>query len=635
VFKLVFLPALFLGMQTHHAQAFELFGRCFSESCEQQKAEEERERAPIDPKTYLVQFDVDAPGEIEDSIRGRSELWRQRDEPVAGSAGLLSRAKGDYKRILAGLYNEGYYGGAISITVNGREAAGIGPGTELPDNSNVMIQVEAGPLYVFGTFNIENQAPVPLPEDDQVQAPDTFTIEPGEAAKADRVRQAARLAVQEWRQLGHPKADIGEQSVTADHPNQILNVTLKVAPGPAAVYGVTRVEGTERMDPDFVVYMADLPPGQEYDPDDLERAEKRLDRLGVFSLRKVEGAEAIGPDGALPINITVDERKLRRIGIGATFSTTEGAGFEASWLHRNLFGQAESLRLEGEVNGLGETFDGDELDYRLGLTYTEPGTFSPDTDWITNIYGFREFNDTFDGEAVGASTSLRHRFSDRLTGSIGAFVEYSDFTDAFGSRELFTAGALGRLTYDGRDEELDPSKGIYADFEVRPFHEFELDNTAVRFEGELRGYQAFGEQDWSVLAARVKLGSLVGIERAQTPANYLFFAGGGGSVRGFDFNNIGVEEADGEIAGGRSLLEGSLEFRQRFDETWGGVIFADAGLVGEDSFIDFEEDVRVSVGAGVRYYTGIGPIRLDVAVPLNPQSGDPDFAIFAGIGQAF
>lgn len=614
--------------------AFELFGKCFGKSCEETV---DTNSEVIDPKFYNVELLISggSADDVSSAVKSASEIWRGRERAVGGSAGLISRAKGDYRRILAGLYNAGFYAGSISITINGSQASNLKPGKILPGTSQVILEVDGGSIYRFGQFEIDNRAPDPIDEDDEVVLPKALKNQTGDVARAGQVRIASKIAIEEWRQQGHPKARVSEKSVKAVHPENILNVKLGIDPGPRAVYGESKVTGTSNIDPEFVAYMTNLERGKEYDPDDIENAKKRLDKLDVFSVRKIEQNAEVNKNGELPIEVVVEEKKPRRFGVGATLSTTDGAGVEAYWLHRNLFGKAERLRLNAEVGGLGETFAEDELDYSLGLTFLKPGVFSPDIDWATNIFAKREFNDTFEGETAGGSSVLTYLYDDKLTLSGGGFVEVSKFEDAFGERDFFTAGLTGTLTYDGRDNKLDPTKGFYANFEVKPFHEFEFDNTGVRLDGELRSYLALDKNADTVLAGRVKLGSLVGIDRTETPTNFLYFAGGGGSVRGFGFNNIGVIENNGNIAGGASLFETSVELRQRLTDTFGLVGFVDAGTVSEDSFIDFSEDLRVSAGLGIRYYTGIGPIRLDVAVPLNPRAGDPDFGIFAGIGQAY
>ncbi len=642
--KWVKKPALaialaFLGLnsvQVDEVRAFSLFGVCFSGDCEN-----DQDDGPgfIDPRNYDVEFDVQgAPEELAESLKASSELWRGKDSPVAGSAGLAARAKGDYRRILAALYNKGYYAGEISIVVNGRQASDLQPGQDLPENSSVTIRVGPGSTYLFSRTEIINAAPPTLDRKDQSKTPEEVGFAPGKVAEAGAVRLAGAAAREAWRQQGHPLARIGEQDVTAVHPQRQLNVSIRMAPGPRADIGDISVEGTERMDPAFVAYMTGLIPGQEYDPDDLEKARKRLDRLGVFSTRKIEEAKAVSANGLLPLNVIVSERKLRRIGVGATLSSVDGAGIEAYWLHRNLFGRAEKLRLDAQIGGIGGaggTFSPGEYDYLLGATFTQPGYFTPDTDLVWNILAKREFNETYEETAAGLSVGLTNYWSDEITFTAGAFAQFGEFTDIFGTRTFLTTGLQGDVVYDNRDNKLDAKRGLYARFDAKPFYEWEFGGAAARLEAEARSYFAFDTEGRSVLAARVKVGSLVGSSLTQTPPNLLFTAGGGNSVRGFAFKSIGVENAVGDISGGRSLFEGSLEFRQRINESFGAVAFVDAGTVSEASFTDFSEDLKVGVGLGIRYYTGLGPIRVDVAIPLNPGPDDDGFAFYAGIGQAF
>ncbi len=615
------------------AYALDIFGYCLSGDCKASNQDTD----VIDPKIYQVDLNLQngTTEEVELAIKSASELWRGREKAVAGSAGLLARAKGDYRRLLAGLYNEGYYGGEISILVNGVQASAMKPGIEFPQASTVTISIDTGNLYRFGTFDIFNRAPDPQGGEDVVEKPDTLKVTSGDIAKAKSVGLAGRLAVEEWRQQGYPHAKIGGQSVKAQHDKNILNVNLSIDPGEKADYGVTSVSGTERMDEAFVAYMTGLKTGQEYDPDDIEDAKQRLDKLDVFAVRKVETGAETDQDGKVPINVEVREKKLRRIGLGATVSSTDGAGLSAFWLNRNLFGRAERLRLDGEISGLGSSSSVDELDFNLSATFTKPGVFTPNTDSVTKIFAEREFNSSFEGETGGFSSVLTHQLSRKINIAGGGFYEYSRFKDAFGTRNFSTLGAIGEIAYDGRDSKVDPSKDALAKIEVKPFYEFENGNAGVRVDAELRAYQTLDNNGKTVLAARIKVGSVFGPPRDQVPTNFLYLSGGGGSIRGFGFNNVGIVEGSGDVSGGRSRLETSVEVRHKFTDTIGGVAFVDGGIVGKDPIIDFLQDFRVSVGVGARYYTSLGPIRLDIAVPINPKAGDPDFGIFAGIGQAF
>ena len=623
------------------AHALEILGVCLFGSCPQKEAREAEERALIDPLSYDLAFTV-ADDEAEDEVANASRLWQGRDEPVAGSAGLLSRAKGDYRRILAGLYNAGRYGPTISITIDGRQASSIPAGTQFADGANVVVEVDPGPLYAFGATEIGNRAPPPASLGDVVPSPESVGFERGEVAKATVVRQAEEIAVREWRQQGYPKAEVTATDARAIHPADRLDVRLGVDEGPYARYGPTLVEGTARMDPDFVAYMADFGYGEEFDPDDVERARKRFDRLGVFSLRRFEEGE-VNAAGLMPMNVIVAERKLRRFEAGVTASTIDGLGLETAWLHRNLFGRGEQLRLEAEIGGIGASATDDDadfadsLDYGFGINFKKPGIFTPDTDLLLNAYARRQVNETFTETSYGGSAIVENYLTADIKLRYGLLFRQGEFRDGFGTRDFTTLTGLLDGQFDFRDSELDPTRGVYFAASASPFYEFNRRSTGLKLVADARGYLDFSDEGRSVLAGRVKVGSILGPGLADLAPDTGFLTGGGGSVRGYAYKSIGVDgvTATGETVAGRSLLEGSIEFRQRFGENFGAVAFVDAGVVGADSFTSFDQDVRVGAGLGLRYYTGLGPIRLDVAVPLNPGPDDGRFGIYAGIGHAF
>lgn len=595
-----------------------------------------------EPQNYTAEVTVlESEKALENKLRNSSTLWNDRDEPASGAGGLLAKARGDYRRFLAALYTEGRYGGTISIRIDGQEAADIAPDAPLANPATVVVSIDPGPEFRFGEASIINEAPPPQSWRDEVDDPRDEGYAPGEIARSTAILRAERLSVEAWRQQGHAKAEAVERRVEAAHDADLVNARITVEPGRKAFYGPITVQGTERMDHEFVAFMAGLPLGREYDPDDIKRAGDRLARLDVFRASRFQEAEAIGPDGLLPIDLIVQERELRRFGIGGSYSTVDGLGFETYWLHRNLFGRAERLRFDARVAGIGKSLDSDgfnpeDFTYRVGVSFEKPGVFTPDTNYFASLFGTREVLDTYTRTGVDATSGYSHIFTEELAGRFAVNASHAEFEDAaFGTRTFTTAGLLGSLTFDSRDDVPNPTRGYFAEGMVEPFYEFQYGNAAFRSTLEGRTYYGFGEESRFVLAGRAKIGTLIGPSIAETAPDKLFFAGGGGSVRGYAFRNIGVEGPFGTVVGGKSLIEGSIEARAQVTDTIGLVGFADAGLVGADSVPDFGEDVRIGVGAGLRYFTGLGPIRLDVAVPLDPRPGDPSVAFYVGIGQAF
>jgi translocation and assembly module TamA len=139
--------------------------------------------------------------------------------------------------------------------------------------------------------------------------------------------------------------------------------------------------------------------------------------------------------------------------------------------------------------------------------------------------------------------------------------------------------------------------------------------------------------DALTLAGRVRLGAIPGAGREDIAPSRRFYAGGGGSVRGYSYQSIGPRDANNDPIGGRSLVEMAVEARYRFGD-FGVVPFLDAGAIYTDLYPDFS-NLRFGAGLGVRYYSSFGPIRVDVGTPINPQPGDPVIAVYVSLGQAF
>ena len=613
------------------AHAFEIFGiKLFGSK---DKAAEDDTIG--DPQRYDVEFAV-ADDDVEKRLKGASTLWADREEPASGAAGLIAKARGDYRRLLAALYAEGRYGGTISIRIDGSEASDLAPDAVLAEPARVAVAVDPGPLFHFRQAEIVNQAPPTSDRRDQVEDPAEEGFAPGQVARSGAVLRAERLSVEAWRQQGYAKADIAGRRVEAAHGEDVIDARITVEPGRKAHYGPVTVEGAERVDAEWVAWMTGLRPGEEYDPDDLKRASTRMARLDLFRAARFQEAEFINDNGLLPITYIVQERLPRRFGVGGTWSSVDGGGVEAFWLHRNLFGRAERLKVEGKVAGIGQTFKPDEFTYRVGATFVKPGVYTPDTAFTASLFGDREVLEAYTRTAVTRSAGLTHEFTAELSGRLFANAARSRFEDdEFGRRDFMTLGLSGALTYDSRDNAADATRGVFLETVIEPFYEFERGNPALRATAEARAYYGFGKDARVVLAGRVKLGMLAGPPAAELPPDLLFFAGGGGSVRGYAYRNIGVTTQAGNVVGGRSLTEASVEARMRVTPSIGVVAFADAGYVGADAVPSFDERLRVGVGGGLRYITGLGPIRLDVAVPLDRRAGDPSVAFYVGLGQAF
>lgn len=579
---------------------------------------------------------------LKDRIEAASALERLRERAPSGAAGLVRRALADRRDINAALYAAGYYGGVIRIRV-----AGIAP--DAPDIFQrveaarargpvpVEIDVQAGPVFQFGRVELldaANRRPL-------ADAPSLtrLRLEPGEPALATSILRAEGAIVDHWRRLAHPFARVADKEVVADHKTNKVDVTFLIAPGPVATFGRFTVVGADFLTPGFIEERIEIAPGTPYSPEVLDRLRRRLLEYEAIASVRINEADRLAPDGSLPITIEVSARLPRYVGFSATYSSTDGSAINAYWGHRNLFGGGETLRLDAQVSWFGEKSEAvpnaDPFGYKLAATFVKPGIYTAQDDLVANAAVLREVTNAYVREAVTLLAGIRHRYSDDLTLQVSIDLEESQVEDSTGTNDYGIVGVPIELTYDSTDSKLDPSRGWRATATVEPFAYLgDAGAGPTLFRGAVSTYHAFDENKRFILAGRMAAGSIVGAGLYDVPPQRRFYVGGGGSLRGYDYQSASPRNEDGIIIGGRSFFEASVEARLRVTDTIGIVPFFDMGSAFASEWPDFDS-IKYSAGIGLRYYTAIGPLRVDLAFPLNPGPEDGDFGVYVSLGQAF
>jgi len=609
------------------ASALEIFGLKLFESEEAETVE------VVDPLSYSVTLEVsgdDPEGTLREELEAASSLVQGADRPVSGSIGLIQRANSDFEQLIAALYENARYGGEVRILLGGRRLADLPPDTNLRETGPVPVRILVAPgrEFRFGDVSIRDG-------DGRSYAADEQGLSTGALAKSTVILDAEKALVLELEKNGHPFAQVSGRDVVADHARGVIDVSLQLEAGPIAAFGQTGVTGAKDVNSDFIARMAGVRQGKQYDPGELAAAEKRLRALDVFSSVTVRGSDSLSGDGTVPVLVKVSERKHRFLGAGATYSSTDGGGMEAYWGHRNLFGRAEKLRVEGSVSSLGKTGEAKDMTWRGAVLFEKPGVLGPASKFTSRLEVEQENPDAYRRFSVEAAAGISYQVTPEQTVSAGVNIEYAKLTDSFNvDRETITVALPLEYVRDTRDNTLDPTTGTRLSLLVEPAHEINGGATFVKMRAEASAYRALDAEKRFVAAGRVAAGSIYGASLAAIPANRRFYAGGGGSVRGYGYQDIGPRDAAGLPTGGRSLIETSAELRIGITEKIGIVPFLDAGLVSANE--DFTgAEFKAGAGIGLRYATPFGPIRVDVAVPLNKEATDPDYGIYAGIGQAF
>ncbi|MGI1664161.1 autotransporter assembly complex protein TamA [Palleronia sp. KMU-117] len=537
---------------------------------------------------------------------------------------ILSAARSDYARFVGLLYERGYFAPVVSIRIDGREAAEISP-LEVPARADVVdIRIAVGPPYVFGRASVAPLAP-------ETELPKDFAT--GQPARTPVIAAAGRTAIRSWREAGFAKADVSGQRIVADHADRRVDADLTVAAGPRVTFGRLNVSGNRDVSSARIVEIAGLPTGEVFSPAAVDTVNANLRRTGTFRAVVLSEADTVAPDGTMDMNLVVSESLPRRFGFGAEYSTNDGLEVTGFWLHRNFLGGAERLELNLDVTGISAS-DRD-IGVSFGARFTRPATPDPRTDLfiLARLAQLEEID--YSGPRLVLGFGFQRRYSDRLTAEIAAALDLSQIDSAFGRNDYAMVELPARVTYDARDDLLNPTSGYFVDARVIPYAGFIDTVSGVQFLGDGRLYFGFGAEKDVVLAGRFQIGALAGPSLSQAPPFYLFYSGGSGTVRGQPYQSLGVDLGDGLRSGGRSFLGSSLEVRGQVTDNIQLVGFYDWGYIGADAFADGSGNTQSGAGIGVRYLTPIGPLRVDVGTPLAGPPTSATALLYIGIGQAF
>lgn len=572
-----------------------------------------QEPAAAPERPYLVEFiGIETTG-LEDEFEGLSETVRRREEPVDSETQLRRRMVADVETFQKLLRANGYYESIVDVEVTARG-----------DRRVARFMVSPGPLYRFDRIEIVSTDPLyaaRLPE------PEDVGLVLGEPARAAAVTGADVRILTALRRRGHPFPEIVNREATVDFDSDTMQVRWEVAPGPSAVFGALQITGLEIVQSIVPEMECPWESGDLFDARRLDAYRDRLYKTNLFTVVRLRPIEPV-VDGVVDVAVELTERKHRSVGAGVSYYTDVGVGTEFYWEHRNLWQRGRKLRLETKLAQLEQSF----------LTALTVDRFRRRGQRLTaSVGGGFEDTDAYESQKIGGAVVIDRELHANLRGSAGVAVRFSE-VEQLDETETFQLISFPlELSWDSADDPLNPTSGFRLRGRTQPFFDF-FGDTSEFLKSELTGsyYVAFDEEARWVFAHRIKIGSIVGETRSGVPADERFYAGGGGSVRGYPYQSIGPLFDDDEPIGGLSLFETSFEIRYRFAESFGVVAFVDGGSAFGSNFPDFDETLRWGAGMGLRYYSPIGPFRFDVAVPLDKDDHiDDSFQVYLSLGQAF
>jgi translocation and assembly module TamA len=583
-----------------------------------------------DPQPYNVTLKPTGNAALDAALNGSSTLISlQKTAPVGGFA-LTERARQDGARFETALRSFGYYKATVTTTIAGHplddpalpaliDAAPADP--PLP----VVTTFDLGPQFKLGKVEITT----PVPPD----IPGHLDLEPGQPAMSAQILGAQSRLSDALRADGYALAKVPVPIATLRPDQNLLDVNFQPEAGPKAEVGPITLSGLKDMNESFVRKRLLLHQGELFTPRAIEAARSDLSSIGVFSVVRAEPASALDPAGQLPITFDLTERPLHAVDLGVGYSTDLGVNFNTAWHDRNLFGNAEQLNLTASYQAGGNALV--RPGYQAGAQFLKPDFLARDQQLEIDLNAIKQSLQAYDQTALLEKIALNRKLSDHWSGSLGLSGEQESITQEGDTRHYNLVGIPASLKYDSTTNLLDPTTGIRAALLVTPTQSISQPSATFVI-AQLSGstYLDLFNDGRSVLALRGLVGKASGVGVFGLPPDQRFYAGGSATVRGYRYQSLGPQFPDRRPTGGTAISTGTVELRQRILSNYGVVGFMDAGQVSSNG-APFSSSWHVGAGVGARYYTPIGPIRLDFAVPLQKVPGGDSFELYIGIGQAF
>ena len=585
-----------------------------------------------DPQPYSVNIDKTSNTQLDQLFQDASTLISLQNSSPIGPFALISRAKQDQERFITALHSLGYYKGKALLGIAGHTLDD--PDlfdwlTSAPADKPVQVTVRfhLGPMFHLKEIKIQGDAPR--------QAYDWLKLKTGDPVRAADILAARDRLLSTLREQGYAQAKVDEPIATLQLNTDTVNILFQVDSGPKVVSGEIHIIGLKNLNETFVKNRLLIVPGQQFKPSAIETARLDLMSLGIFSSVRVQVGKHLDPQGRVPLSFDVTERPLHAVNAGGAYSTDLGGSFSSSWLHRNLFGNAEQLKLTAAVTQLGGNST-TGIGYKVGAAFSKPDFLNRDQSLLIGLDALKQSLNAYDVTAIMAQMTLNQKLAAHWRSSYGIAAEQSHIRQESMINDYTLLSLPLTLKYDSSNSALDPTKGSIATASVTPTQSLAGSNSKpfVIAQASASTYLDIGKPGRSVLALRGVVGVIGVASQFELPPDKRFYAGGSATVRGYRYQSIGPAFPDNKPQGGTSLAAGSVELRQRIFDNYGVVLFADGGQVSVDT-LPFAGRWQIGAGIGARYYTSFGPIRLDVALPVNPQPGSGSFEVYIGLGQTF
>lgn len=463
-------------------------------------------------------------------------------------------------------------------------------------------------------------------------------LKTGKRYREQDLKQDYQKILETFSNNGYPYIEAKVKS-TVDKKRRLVDLEWFLQPGPFCHFGEITYSGNEHVSDKAIRRGLGFSSGDLFQQKKLVTAQSQVYRLELFQFVSLRATNLENRPVNIPIEVKVREATLRTLKLGLGYGSEEKFRGFAQWRHRNFLGGGRILRANVKHST-------ELLPLQLELELSQPYFLSNRNDLIIKPFFIWQDEKSFEARRIGAETTLNRRLTRTTNAFITAVVE-RDTVEVKGRGvapeldNLFNKSILRvGLVHNSSDELFTPSRGRKSTVSFEESGRFlRTSFKYIKLSTEHRFYTQVKKK--IVFATKFAIGSMKPIRGStDTPIEERFFAGGNYSVRGWARQLLGPLQADstGNVIplGGDSVIEGSFELRRPLYKQFTGALFLDYGNVW-DEWNGFDlSDLRYAVGAGLRYNTLIGPIRIDFAWKINKQElDDQNYQIHFSIGQAF
>ena len=567
--------------------------------------------------SYSVEFEGLSDSRILKEMKLSSHLASLKKRPPASINALRYRADSDIPELIKVLQAHGYYEATIHIHIE-----------EIKKKVNVIVIIDPGPRYLLKVFDIRLHCESSGVGDCCPVSLEDVNIQLNTPAQTKSILNAELNVLEQLSECGYPLAKIEHREVIVDGKTKEVKVQLDIKTGPKAKFGSTTIVGTTRVKPLFLEQKEEWKEGEIYDSRLVEQTQSALIDTGLFSSVLITHEEVLSSSGEIPLKIEVSETKHKSVNLGVSYQTVFGPGITFGWANSNVGGMGRKFSFQGDITRISQTGN---------LTYLHPDFNRIGQDMIAQAQAEHEaLPKAYSMRSYSLMDRFERQFNRRLRGSAGLKGERLYVTESAQNGNFWLMEVPMYSRWSSANNLLNPTRGATLEYTLTPAVNI-ADSKNLYFTQQWTesAYFALDKKERIVLAEKMAFGFILSNGLPAIPLCKRFLGGSEEDLRGYRYHTVSPL-IHGKPIGGRSAFYGTLETRFRVTEIIGLVPFFDIGNVWMTEYPTTHGKWFKSVGLGLRFFTFMGPFRVDLAFPLNRRKEiDPVYKVLASIGQMF